>query len=324
MTKTITKKELEELARKLNSKFRVIAPYEDVEKTGPNRFSFRELADSNAIHFNYPVTILPPKRYLLPPKDILFRFNDEKTSPEEPEKTMIFGLTFEDLEGISYLDRIFSEPYEDEVYENRRKKTLLVAVDQFSPPGHIAFDIYLQEVGKEKYAAFAGSKEGSRILKNPLFKNQDIKVPEKERKTDPLITDPMLPRAIDKSKNHPVWEELSEICFGCGICSYACPLCYCFETEDVIEIGTEKGMRCRNWSSCFSLDFAKTNAKNFREERKDRIYNWYFHKFVRMPREHNFPGCVNCNRCIVYCPAKINFRKVLTRVLTDYKKKGGK
>jgi Fe-S oxidoreductase len=41
-----------------------------------------------------------------------------------------------------------------------------------------------------------------------------------------------------------------------------------------------------------------------------------------MPREYGFSGCVDCNRCVIYCPAKINYRKVIERVRRDYEKKG--
>jgi ferredoxin len=67
-------------------------------------------------------------------------------------------------------------------------------------------------------------------------------------------------------------------------------------------------------------DFAKVTFHNFRPETKDRIYNWYYHKFVRMPREYGFPGCIDCGRCITFCPANINYREVLKELIDDSKK----
>jgi Fe-S oxidoreductase len=69
-------------------------------------------------------------------------------------------------------------------------------------------------------------------------------------------------------------------------------------------------------------EFANTTHHNFRPELKDRIYNWYFHKFVRMPKEDGFMGCVDCNRCVIFCPAKINYRVTLARLIKDWE--GGK
>ena len=80
------------------------------------------------------------------------------------------------------------------------------------------------------------------------------------------------------------------------------------------------GGRERRWDSCMLPDFAVVSFKNFRPEYEDRIYNWYHHKFVRMPREYGFVGCIDCGRCITYCPARINYRKVLEKLIADYPK----
>lgn len=325
MAKIITAFELKELATVLAKDRKVIAPSEFNGYSASFRFSFEDVNENNNFRGNYPVTILPPKEFLLPPEEILFEFN-KKGEIQEPKKVpfVLFGLSREDLEGIFYLTEIFSKPVADEPFLARKKETILVACDKYSPPKDIPFDLYLMEIFPEKYAAFAGSKEGQKILKNPLFKEQPAKIPTVERPKDKLVWDPKTWEAVEKSKDHPVWKELARKCFGCGICSYACPLCFCFDMEDKSEFGTGKTSRCRNWSSCMLKSFAETNAGNFREEAADRIYNWYFHKFVRMPAEYGFPGCTGCNRCLVYCPAKINYREVLERVTKDYKKRGKK
>ena len=44
---------------------------------------------------------------------------------------------------------------------------------------------------------------------------------------------------------------------------------------------------------------------------KKKIYFWYVHKFVRIPKEYKLPGCVSCGRCVKACPVGIDiFRNI--------------
>jgi sulfhydrogenase subunit beta (sulfur reductase) len=327
MAKIITEIDLEELIHGLTKEYRVIASQKKNNHAPSGEFCFAEVEPNTKLGLNYGTTILPPKEFLLPPSDILFGYDDSKVTTPGNEKTILFGLNLEDLEGVHLLTKVFEKPVNDIPYAKRKESTIVVGLDRFSPPKDIPFDLYLMHLPGERFSAYAGSAEGQKILKSRLFKSQSTHIPVVKKRKDDLLWDPEMWRAIEKSKSHPVWKELAEICFGCGICSYTCPLCYCFETEDTVEMGTgdkPKGARCRTWDSCMLSHFAETTAGNFRPELADRIYNWYFHKFVRMPAEHGFPGCTDCNRCTIYCPAKINYRSVLERVLRDYQKKGGK
>lgn len=147
--------------------------------------------------------------------------------------------------------------------------------------------------------------------------------------SDPLFMEPdKLSRVIIDSVNDKIWDNLAKICLGCGICSYVCPLCYCTSINDKIDLDNKqcpsscslcKGSRNRLWDSCLLNHFSQVAGENnFRAKLRDRIYNWYHHKFVRFPQEYGSVGCVSCGRCIKYCPAKINYRKVLEEVLVKY------
>jgi len=326
MAKILYTSQIPEFVTQLTKYGRVMAPVIRHAHSGASKVVFDEYAPGDILELDYPVTVLPPKEFLLPPEDTLFSYQDGEITTAAPEKTVLLGLSFEDLEGISRLQEIFKKPVEDNVFTRRFQNTIVVAADKYSPPKHVTFDVYLQKLSSERYAAFAGSARGQKIITGPLFKAEKQSVPRVTKHEDPLLSNKLLSAAVEHSRGSKIWDRLSERCFACGICTYACPLCYCFETEDRTELagGGKKGRRVRSWSTCFSEDFAKTAGHNFRAERRDRIYNWYYHKFVRMTAEYGYPGCVDCNRCSVFCPANINYREVLAEVLAEYLRKGHK
>lgn len=322
MARIIYESNIPDVIEFLAKEARVYVPAVADHKSHTGGQIFTEYKKGQALDFSYTVTVLPPKEFLLPPQEILFNYKNNKISSPRNYKKVLFGISYEDLEGVNKLGEIFERPIKDDAYENNNKENIIVAIDKYSPPKNLKFDLYLMRIEEGVYAAYAGSKIGQKIIKTKHFRNQKINVANTIKKPDSPLSDPELSSAIEKSKSHPVWNELAEICFGCGICSYVCPLCYCFEVEDKIEFSEEnRGSRCREWDSCMLKSFANTTHHNFRQELRDRIYNWYFHKFVRMPKEYGFSGCVDCHRCTVYCPAEISYRKTLQIVLDDYKKK---
>lgn len=321
MAKIIYDTQITDLVQMLSDDHVVYAPVENDMRSFSGQFKFKAYEKGDKIVLRYPLTVLPPTEFLLPPKDILFSYIGEKIIEPTAEKQVIFGLSLEDLEGIDRLGKVFERPSEDKVFLRRLEKSTLIAIDKFSAPTDIPYDLYLQEIEEGVFMALAGSKKGKKILDKSPFKDHLKNPPKVLPKKDSLLFDPNLSRAIKKSKNHPIWDELSQICFGCGICTYVCPLCYCYDVSDNIDFGEDSGERCRSWDSCMLKSFADTTHHNFRPELKNRIYNWYFHKFVRMPKEYGFSGCIDCNRCVIYCPAKINYRKTLKTILDDYKKK---
>lgn len=314
--------QISDLLSELSESHQVFVPVENEPNTFSGRYIFKEYEKGDRLALLYAATANSPKEFLFPPKEVVFSYNNGKASEIKAPPKIIFGLSGVDLEGIDRLTKVFESPVNDQVFLRNKETALIVAVDRFSPPGDLKFDLYLQEIEPGVFAAFAGSKEGKKIISKSYFKKHQIKIPQVLSKKDPLLSDPDLPRAIKESKNHPIWKELTKTCFGCGICSYVCPLCYCFETSDEVDFcEDDKGTRCRNWDSCMLKSFATVAGGNFRKDLEDRIYNWYYHKFVRMPAEYGFSGCVDCNRCTIYCPANINYQKVLRTVLTDYKKR---
>ncbi len=287
-----------------------------------SKFQFKRLEHDDKIELHYPITPLSPTKYFFPARQNILEFKGtEKQKNRKTEKpNVFFGLSLFDLKAINKLDKIFSEPIKDDVYFENRHNSILISISDDFDPKDLAFDLHFRKIG-DKYIVWAGSEKGQKIIAAnlSLFVNaKDIrkkyKPKKKHKKSDQS-------EILTKSKEDKIWDKLAEICFGCGICSYVCPMCYCFDIQDVVKIeGVAKceGCRQRSWDSCMTADFAAISSHEFRPELRDRIYNWYHHKFVRIPAEHGFSGCVGCKRCITYCPAKINFHETLDYLEKKY------
>lgn len=54
---------------------------------------------------------------------------------------------------------------------------------------------------------------------------------------------------------HPIWDEVTKGCIGCGTCTYVCPTCYCFDIDS--ENYTGEGVKYRCWDSCMFSDYTR-------------------------------------------------------------------
>jgi sulfhydrogenase subunit beta (sulfur reductase) len=289
-----------------------------------SKFQFKLLTPQDKIELHYGVTTIPPAKYLFPAREDIVCFKNNKvvgTKIEGRKERILFGLDLADLEGINKLDEEFSSPIQDEIYSKNRENTYLFSIDHFDPEPGTPYDLHFKKTNG-KYEVTAGSSMGREIISNyPLFREIKTENPKEMRVKESPTQNLDLYKIIEEAKDDPIWDKLAETCLGCGICTYVCPVCYCFETEDKVNIeGVTKceGCRQRRWDSCMLSDFASISSHDFRPELRDRIYNWHHHKFVRTPKEHGFVGCVDCGRCIVYCPARINFHETLNYLIKKY------
>ncbi|WP_082863631.1 4Fe-4S dicluster domain-containing protein [Thermodesulfatator autotrophicus] len=108
----------------------------------------------------------------------------------------------------------------------------------------------------------------------------------------------------------PFWEELSFPCLNCGVCTYLCPTCYCFDVQD--EVVGAKGIRVRLPDSCMFLLYSQhASGHNPRKTPLARFRNRFMHKFKYYLDEYGEPLCVGCGRCNDACPAGINLWDIL-------------
>jgi len=107
------------------------------------------------------------------------------------------------------------------------------------------------------------------------------------------------------------WKEVAETCLGCGVCTYLCPTCYCFNiTDDDLGLNSR---RIRTWDNCMSHTFTlEGSGHNPRPTKAHRLKNRVGHKFSYYPDLHGgVMACCGCGRCIKQCPAGIDIRQIV-------------
>ena len=76
--------------------------------------------------------------------------------------------------------------------------------------------------------------------------------------------------------------------------------------------------RLRIWDSCMIKDFARVaGGANPREKLWMRLRNRFEKKFDFFPKVAGEYACTGCGRCIQACPAKIDIRKVLKKLVDN-------
>lgn len=287
------------------------------------------------------------KRYFLPPAEEIFvrhvkpnKSTSGAVTVRAPKKFIVFGLNLPDLEALTYLDEIMRNPNEDFFYLQKRNQAIVIGLIKEKIDASPGGDIVFQDVGKAEYRIWQNTAKGKNLIKKykEFFEESTTvvdsgeapQIPDNEslgkwpRSMRELLLDPeLLAKAVEWSRDHPIWDELGEKCLGCGICTYVCPLCHCFSIEDSVGLD-DNCKRCRKWDACTLPEFAKiAGGHNFRPTIKARYYNWFYHKFVRGYNEFGRSQCVGCGRCKKFCPASIDIKEILETILEDYKKQNG-
>lgn len=156
----------------------------------------------------------------------------------------------------------------------------------------------LKTASEDNLAAAEGVVKASRNFLSGIFNPNDFKIH--------AISN----RDMDTLFDLSVWEETAQRCLNCGVCTYLCPTCTCF---DVLEDeGDQGGRQFRCWDSCmFGLFTQHASGHNPRPGRPERIRQRFMHKLRYFPDRHEgLAGCVGCGRCVMACPVNIDIREI--------------
>jgi len=302
-------------------------------------FVFRRLRRWSEIRLDYPRTLLPPKKYFLPPRECLFHYQRKNgyvpVLSDMERRIVLFGVHACDIYGINILDQVFAGKYPDPYYQARRRNVAVIGIDCV-PDEHCfcrsmradfvstGFDLFLKDLG-DRFLTFVGTALGDDMVlaTGGLFRpvaREDIaeyKRRSAERRDafrlDAEIRD--LPEIFEMEYDSALWEELGARCVGCGACSMVCPTCYCYDVQDDVALGTLEGSRSRTWDSClFTSHAVVAGGENFRASRASRVKFRFYHKQRGFVAEYGRPSCVGCGRCLEACPAGIDIVQIIERL----------
>ena len=312
-----------------------------------DKFGFAELKKAGDLRLDYDVTFFPPKYFFQPPCEPLLEFSgpaDFKSlvDVERAEQFVLLGVHPYDMAAINQMDKIFSTGNYDRQYMSRRENAVIIGCDVQTPSANVfagfmntavvktGFDVLLTKIG-DKYLAESFTKKGSAFLPGDVGMKKadesDLKLRDRvwEKNRELLrrheLRVPLneIQSLLDKSYDHPVWEELAKKCFSCGSCNLVCPTCYCFDVRDETKWNLRTGVRSRFWDGCMLKDFATVSGgHNFRKNKEERFRHRYYRKGKYMPDKIGEIACVGCGRCIGACVTKIaNPVEVYNRLLED-------
>lgn len=330
--KVLSKAKLETALNKLSEATEVFVPMQKGVQSG--YFSWKSFENGkDELMLDVLNVYQSPKGVVLPQSEKMYgiksqgvEINIDKVF-EDDHATLIFGARACDVKGILAMDEVFlTRGYEDNFYKARRINNTIIANACYTP-GPNCFcnamdvnptdpagaDVIIRDAG-DAYVWEAKSDKGEAVTAKiaDLLEEKNASLPEAK----PFKQNVDYTGVAEKLKqmfDHSIWDKISEPCSNCGMCTYVCPSCYCFDIQ--VKMWGDEGYRFRAWDSCMYEEYSReAGGGNPRGASKDRFRNRFLHKLEFFKERYGTPLCTGCGRCIVVCPNEINIVKIIDAV----------
>lgn len=268
--------------------------------------------------------------------------------PEQRGPAVVLGIRPCDMSAVNYFDSFFGlgmksgpdwkpgENLPDPLYQARRQNAvfLTLACNRAGPKCFCVctdtgpflskgFDVQLCDLG-DRFMVEVGSDKGAGFLEEnkeffatgseaDLKERRRLEVESEKTFQEPVSFFSKAMRRMDQGRlDRKFWEKVAGYCIGCGGCIYACPMCSCFDVDDV-KASESEGARVRSWDTCDFAGFTReVSGHNPRASRADRRQRWFYHKLSMDYLEKNLViGCVGCGRCVIACPGGVDMATVV-------------
>ncbi len=334
--KVIEKSKIPILIEELTKEHEVFAP---VKKK--SLVSFEKVSSGNETYLNFQNTTKPPKEVFFPQTEIMFTYRVGKKGVEieEPSalkrKIVLLGVRPCDAKGFALLDKLFSSgEHKDAYYLEKRGNTTVIGLacnhplstcfctsTGGSPFGKEGMDLILQDLN-DKYLIETVTEKGEKLIgKFPWLENAEKHDIEKakrlseeaEKALRSKVSVEGVTEKLDRLDDS-IWNQIHQKCVGCGVCTFLCPTCCCF---DVMDEEMEEGKRVRIWDSCqFACFTLQGSGHNPRPSEKERMRQRIMHKFNYSVKNFGERFCVGCGRCVRECPVNLDIREIVEEIST--------
>ena len=200
------------------------------------------------------------KEFYFPQTELMFTFNgDEVTDHTEMPGFVIFGARPCDLEALKVMSVVYTTgKYADPFFKRRFDANLLIGIgckerkpecfcDEMGIDKENSdfCDIFLIDVDDSYEVKFTSEKGKNNLASfcDTIYDNALSPVSLCDTTPSPCL-------ALDIEKEDSAyfdiidWKIVTETCKGCGICTYVCPTCYCFDFKDISNKNTAKRYKC--------------------------------------------------------------------------------
>lgn len=308
-------------------------------------WSYQPVAAGAELRLDHTNPVRPPKGFALPQREVLYRFRQEPgQAPQltptlpQPKPAVVLGVRPCDGRAMVRNDTVFGCGVADPYYQARRESLTLVGLACATPPSPNCFcqslggspqsedglDALMTELDG-RYHIKALTPKGEALLSGGLFDTvsaadgKQVAAAHAAASAQPQRAIRNLDRVADGLKanfDSPEWSTLAQACIGCGICTYLCPSCHCFDINDEVTGQSPlAGERVRTWDNCQFPDFTMhSSGHNPRENTGARLRQRVLHKFLYFVENHKTQMCTGCGRCITHCPVGIDIVRVVGEV----------
>lgn len=327
-----------------------IAPAAMGEGGTPGETLFRPVAKASEMAIDRVNTRLSVKGVFFPQRETILRF-EGSTLREVPGPAagtlVIFGARPCDAKSLLFMDKVFegsatapgNATHEDPYYVARRKASVVVSLACDAP----AASCFCTSVGGHPHgtdgADILASRTGTDggFLLEPVTDKGRAFLAEHASLLAPAGADAGAAREVrgreaaakmqvldfsgvkekaDASFDSPVWERIVQSCLGCGVCTFVCPTCHCFDITD--ETSATGGIRIRTWDACqYPLYTVHASGHNPRPAKKARMRQRIMHKYSYTVETAGMVSCTGCGRCVRHCPVNLDIRQMLLAVKND-------
>jgi sulfhydrogenase subunit beta (sulfur reductase) len=320
----VGKKEMLGILNSISDGCEIIGPV-----TEDGKLYFRSVDCIDDIVWEFDNTVNSIKEFFFPRRSVLYeqtkdsiRTFDQKT---DKKRIILFPRPC-DARAMTILDKLFMDEHEDRVYGDLRANTVIIGLSCRNPGPHCfclsvgggpfgteGMDVSITSVENDKYILSMVTDRGKVFFdkKGEKADAQEVQTFEmlKKQAEESIKREICIPDDLLNSFESDYWKEVSAGCLKCGVCTYLCPTCHCFDIVD------EGFYRVRCWDTCSFDAFSRmASGEDPRKDKFKRYRQRIYHKFSYYKENFEEYGCVGCGRCTQYCPVKTDIVEIVSAV----------